>query len=147
MGFSLIVSEKTVLYLFSILIFISPNCCCSSLTAQIVSLVGSSGGGIAGLFEVLPPEDCLLDVRQHNGDNGVNKISLLDDLQGSCACRVNLGPVRCAQSDVGLSDLTPLLGGCAEADEGPRYSRVSQDLDPEDRLSHRLEVYMLAVIW
>jgi hypothetical protein len=74
------------------------------------------------------------------GDDGVHKLSLLDDLQGSRSCKVNLGPICCAEPDVGLSDLAPVLVCCAEADEGARCSRVSLDLDPEDWFCDRLEV-------
>jgi hypothetical protein len=61
----------------------------------------------------------------------VNKSALLDDLQGCHSGDVDLGPVCCAEADVGVFDLAPVLGCCAEADEGARCSCVSKDLDPE----------------
>jgi hypothetical protein len=75
--------------------------------------------------EVLPPDNRLPDFWRHGGDNGVNKMSLLDNLQGSRTCHVNLGPICRTQPDVGLFDLAPVLGGCAEADEGSCCSHVS----------------------
>jgi hypothetical protein len=92
--------------------------------------------------EVLPPDNRLLKVWQHKGDDGVNEMALLDDLQGCCAGHINLGPICRSQLDGGLIELAPVLGGCAEADEGLHCSGVCQDLNPEDLLPYRLEVYV-----